>query len=341
VSPVGSATGEAATDTWSESDTRLPRVMTALDRLRQEAPACATRSAVVNLVILAGADDAARRATYSVIHLGAHHPGRIIVILPREGREPDHLEATVELHQTVLEGRPVWWDVVRLEVAPVLVGQAHSLVEPLLLHDLPVTLWLAGGARRAARSVLGLADQVVVSGERAAQQAPSEVAHDLVELSRSAAVADLAWLATEPSRQSLARLFEAPERLALLRSVQAVRVQGPPWSSRLLAGWLMDRLDLPSAAVSVAASERLEARLDLGAAGSAALDGGAVWPAGQPGGGDPDPGPGVARARLGDVTVSTGHGGSGTARLLSAALRRPGRDARYLAALPLAGKLAG
>ena len=331
--------------TWSDADTRLPDVLRALDRLRRGADRTASRAAVVNLVVVAAVDAAADRVVASVAGLGAHHPGRIVVLVPEgradgDGDTPD-LAARVELRESDVEGRHLWWEVVVLQARGPVRSHLESLTEPLLLHDLPVALWLAGGTSTVESSaVVDDAHQLIVSGERAAA-AGGDVAADIGRLLGRKPVADLAWLALEPSRRAVARLFEAPARReALARG--ALRVSGPPWSSRLLAAWLIERSGLEPGRVELVADTTpggpLRAEIELGGV-RAALDAGDVWPAGAAGAGPPPvTGPGVARARLDGEVAAVPHGGAETPRLLAMALTRPGRDRRYEAAVAVAGR---
>jgi len=346
-SPVAPASPAAPdgtlVDSWRAADTRFEAVVAELARMRANAEIGATRAAVVNLVVLAAADAGATRAIDSIVGLGRHHPGRIIVIVPRGGAgDDDRMAAGLELYCSQVEARSLWWDVVRLEIGGPVAGHAESLVEPLLLHDLPVALWLAGGTSRVDSPVLlDLAAQLIVSGERAASISAPATAEDLAGLARRKPLSDLAWVATEPARQALARLFDAPERTELLAGADSLRVEGPAWSSRLLAGWFCERTGLAPGSVEIAPGDDLRAEVGLGSR-RAELEAGPVWPAGRVATDMPDPpgsGSGVAVARLGPTRVSVAHGGSATRRLLTAALSRPWRDRRYEAALELAGRL--
>ena len=332
---------EGLIGSWSSADTSLVEVLARLERLRSDADRTASRAAVVNLVVVAAVDAAADRVVASVAGLGAHHPGRIVVLVPESATGAADggadLGATVELRESDVSGRHLWWEVVVLRARGPVCAHLESLVQPLLLHDLPVALWLAGGTSSIdSPAVVAGANQVIVSGERAAATGRTDVAVDLARLAATRPVADLAWLAIEPARRALARLFDLPERRAGLPGA-AVEVNGPPWSSRLLAAWLVERAGLDRRRVTLGADTegagRLEARIELGAL-TALLDAGSVWPAGAAGAADP--GPGAARARLGPATVVVPHGGSDTPRLLTAALTHPGRDPRYEAALAIA-----
>ena len=330
---------------WSAEDTRLDAVIDQLGRLRRGTGG--SRAAVVNLVILAAGDAGADRAVDSVVGLGRHHPGRIIVIVPRRGdSDPDRMAARVEVHADEVEGRAVWWDVVRLEVGGQTLAHGGSLVDPLLLHDVPVAVWLVGGTSRIeSSSLLTMADQIVVSGERAAAVSPSATATDLAGLAFRRPVADLAWVAIEPARQAVARMFDPPTPSGAARSLSSLSVEGPPWSSRLLAAWICDRSGLGPDAVEISASEVLRATLSVGP-DTVEVDAGPVWPAGADWRGSTDPAVSAPGSRPGAATAqgfgrrsTVPHGGSGTPQLLTGALARPHRDRRYEAALPLAGRL--
>ena len=335
--------------TWKRDDIDLPEVLGALERLRHAADATASRAAVVNLVVVAAADAAAERVIGSVAGLGAHHPGRIIVVVPEDGAgsggAPDpgagRLAGRVELRESDVEGRHIWWEVVVLRARGPVCGHLESLVQPLLLHDLPVALWLAGGtATVESEALVADADQLIVSGERAVAAGHARVEADLARLAARRPLADLAWLAIEPSRRALAALFEPPERRAGLPAA-SVAVSGPPWSCRLLAAWLVERAGIDPSRVELAGPEGtgspLRAEITLGAGGRAVLDGGQVWPAGA--GTAADDRPGAARATLADAGVVVPYAGAATHHLLAAALTRPGRDHRYEAALAAAAAL--
>jgi glucose-6-phosphate dehydrogenase assembly protein OpcA len=338
---------EALIGSWSSEDTTLPEVLGRLERLRRDADRTASRAAVVNLVVVAAVNAAADRVVASVAGLGAHHPGRIVVLVPespggRDGRAgaagaAPGLAARIELRESDATGRQLWWEVVLLRARGPVCGHLESLMQPLLLHDLPVALWLAGGASTAGSpAVVAGAHQVIVSGERAAATGRADVASDLAALAAERPLADLAWLAIEPARRALARLFDPPERRAGLPGA-SVAVTGPPWSSRLLAAWLVERAGIEARRVTLRpdpeGAGRLGAEIDLEGR-AAVLDAGPVWPAGAAA--PASPGPGAARAWLGPATVVVPHGGSDTPRLLAAALTHPGRDLRYEAALAVA-----
>ena len=338
---------QAAAGQWQSPATTVAEVADQLMRLRRDSGVSATREAVVNLVVVAPAEEAAGRAVRSIAALGAHHPGRIILLVTRPDAEPG-LAGRIEIRESVLEERRFWWEVVELGIGGPACSHLESVVEPLLLHDLRVAVWLAGGTHRLdSPGLVERADLVVVSGERAAQAAPATVAADLMALARSRPVADLAWMATEPARQAVAHLFGPGDRRELLPGGAAgsvpgpLRVAGPPWSARLTAAWLTERLGLDPTATSLTTGEDLAGSLVLDRREDIVVgfEGGKVWPAGT---GQAAAPPGSAVATLSGpvpARAAVAHAGLGTARLLSTALTRSGRDIRYEAALAVADRL--
>jgi len=328
----------------------MPAVLAALDRLRRESVQSGTRAAVVNLVVLAAVDAAADRVVHSVTGLGVHHPGRTTVIVADpDGSSRPPTDTTFGARIELRSGHdggvsdPLWWEVVVLHVRGEVCRHLDSVVEPLLMHDLPVVLWLAGGTSRVdSDRLVSAANQVIVSGERAAAGRTSDLeslAADLADLGGRRPVSDLAWIALTPGRLALARLFDT--QVPAGPAVEAVEISGPPWSSRLLAAWLVERGVVDRDVVRLATPGPAEAghlRATLDVAGRPArLDAGSVWPAGAggPAGGDAAASS-VAEARIGDARVAVPHQGADTPRLLATALTHAGRDARYEAALAVA-----
>ena len=335
---------------WAQDDTTVSAVVGELDRLRHERAATGTRAAVVNLVVVAAVDAAAERVVHSVADLGAHHPGRTTVMVAEATTTGvPRIDAHVELRCSDDADRALWWEVVVLRVSGLACHHLDSVVEPLLLHDLPTVLWLAGGTSRVgSEGLVDLSNQVVISGERAASLRNGDLpglAADVGTLARRRPLSDLAWLAIAPGRLALARLFDHLDPGS--RRAEAMEVSGPDWSSMLLAAWLVERdaVDRRSVRLAPASADgHLRAVLDL-PGGRCELDAGPVWPAGAAGPGSPrpsdnDPAPetGPAEARLGEVRVAVPFPGAETPRLLTTALTRLGRDPRYEAALAVAAE---
>lgn len=125
----------------------------------------------------------------------------------------------------------------------------RSFVRGLARGDLPLVLWRPAGLPSADDESLGWVEHLVVDS-RSIARLPA-----LVEITGQLPVTDLAWLDLAPWRRLVAGLFDGPAFGPFLEGVRHVRVQGDEARRRLLAGWLLGRLQVPPTAVEVLASE--------------------------------------------------------------------------------------
>ncbi len=233
---------------------RVGAVLEALADLRRGERRTATRTSVVNLVMVAGDAQEAERACDAMHQLETGHPGRTLVLVrdPQAGRTG--LDAEVRLHGAAAGGRGVWSDEVRLWVRGELDAHLYSLVEPLTLSDVPVAVWFLARVPQPGDPVLDAADVVIVDTKEAADQETLEL---LVRLARRHQVLDLSWIRLAPWRELLANLFEVAPFRPFLGGVRSVSVRGKPGPRRLTAGWLAYRLGLRSSALHLADARHL------------------------------------------------------------------------------------
>ena len=262
---AGSAPGTVTLGAWRGREVRMAAVLDALDELRRGGLRTATRTTVVNLVVVA-ADRAEARAALEATRLfGSHHPARTLVLVPRPDDERGGFDADVGLSAGEAEGHSVWFEEVVLVVRGRAASHLDSLIEPLTLADLPTALWWTSGLPSASSRLAAEADVVVVDS-RAAAEAGTSLA-PLVDLSRRHTTIDLSWIRLLPRRQLFAGLFDRPSLRPFLRDVRSARVVGAPGPRQLLAGWLVDRLGLSRDALSLADAPHAGIRLEASAGG--------------------------------------------------------------------------
>ncbi|HEX2040432.1 MAG TPA: glucose-6-phosphate dehydrogenase assembly protein OpcA [Acidimicrobiales bacterium] len=240
---------------WQGEGVGIGDVLEALERLRRGQQRTATRTSVVSLVVIATSEEEARRACEADRLLGGRHPGRTVTLRCLDG--PPRIDADV-----VLEGHEdVWWEEVQLRVSGPATAHLDSLIEPLVLPDLPTALWFAGRLPEWDDPLLRTADVVLVDSK----EAPQDSAFALIEqLVRHHRVVDLSWVRLRPWRQLLAGLFEGAVYRPYVERISSVSVAGKPGPRRLLAGWLVSRLGLSPAAVSWADDRHVQLRLAAG-----------------------------------------------------------------------------
>ena len=170
--------------------------------------------------------------------LAERHPSRTIVLVPEPDAD-DGLEASVEVDcYPVGEDRKVKMETIRLKLGGNRVQAPASVVEPLLLPDLPVFLrWrgLPPFGEQPFEQLVDTVDRLIVdSTEWPGLPAPYE---RLAEIFDRVAVSDIAWARTSRWRPQLATLWPG------IAEVSRIKVIGTDAQAHLLAGWLRSRLD--------------------------------------------------------------------------------------------------
>ncbi len=167
------------------------------------------------------------------------HPSRTIVLFPRPDDE-DRFEAevAVECFPVGTGDRTVCTDTIRIRLCGNRAQAPASVVQPLLIADLPVFLRWRGlppfGATEF-EELLEVVDRLVVDSTEWADL-PSPYAQ-LAQIFDRAAVSDIAWARTSRWRTQLASLWPG------IADVSRIRVTGTAAQANLLAGWLRSRLD--------------------------------------------------------------------------------------------------
>jgi glucose-6-phosphate dehydrogenase assembly protein OpcA len=169
--------------------------------------------------------------------LAERHPSRTIVLFPRP-HDDGGLDASVEVDCFVgEEDRKVCMETIRISLHGGRAWEPASVVQPLLLPDLPVFLRWRGVPpfdERHFQSLIDVADRLIVdSTEWPDLPRPYR---QLAKIFDGVAVSDIAWARTSRWRPHLATLW--PE----IADVSRIRVKGTIAQACLLAGWLRSRL---------------------------------------------------------------------------------------------------
>ncbi|HEY7296143.1 MAG TPA: glucose-6-phosphate dehydrogenase assembly protein OpcA, partial [Dehalococcoidia bacterium] len=238
------------------------KALTAL-RKRYASPVAAreghagTRNSVANLVIYAGSEEDAARATATMTELAGRHPSRTILLIADLAPGSPGVQASVSATCRLASGRRICYEEIRLRAAGASGPHLRSIVDPLLISDLPVFLWWAGDPpfRHDAFLVLArLSSRVLIdSGSfRTPTATLQRLGRFIEDDAIDVPVGDLNWNRLAPWREILAQLFDPPATGRLLPHVRRVRIEratrgesneAPTAQSLLLAGWLASRLD--------------------------------------------------------------------------------------------------
>jgi hypothetical protein len=172
--------------------------------------------------------------------LAERHPSRTLVLLPQPDEE-DGLEGGVDVDvYPAGEGRQICTETIRIKLNGRRAVAPASVVEPLLLPDLPAFLrWrgLPPYGDAAFDGLVDVADRLIVDSTEWPDLPESY--RGLTEVFDRVAVSDIAWARTSRWRPQLASLW--PD----IAGVERIRVTGTAAQAHLLAGWLRSLLQRP------------------------------------------------------------------------------------------------
>jgi glucose-6-phosphate dehydrogenase assembly protein OpcA len=169
--------------------------------------------------------------------LAERHPSRSIVLVPDAGAG-DALEASVEVETFPAgEGRQIAVETIRLRLCGSRAAAPASIVQPLLLPDLPVFLrWrgLPPFGETQFEQLVDVVDRLIVDSTEW-PGLPEPYAR-FAEVFDRVVVSDIAWARTSRWRPQLASLWPG------IGGVKRIKVTGTRAQACLLAGWLRSRL---------------------------------------------------------------------------------------------------
>jgi Glucose-6-phosphate dehydrogenase subunit len=242
---------------WFGEDVCLADVDTALARLRAQAAAEAPSMRTSVMTHLAWVPAAwlepARAALEGMAEL---HPSRTILLLPEPHADDNRIDAHAEVQRWEVPDtdRGLVTEVVELTLHGARATAPASIVEPLLISDLPVFLRWRGEppwGLPALDQLVGVTDRLIVDSTEW-DHVPDSYPR-LAELFSRCAASDIAWARTSRWREHLATLWPA------IAEVRTVRVRGTAAQAWLLCGWLRSRLGREEIALEHDPADRLEA----------------------------------------------------------------------------------
>ncbi|HEY4002400.1 MAG TPA: glucose-6-phosphate dehydrogenase assembly protein OpcA [Candidatus Xenobia bacterium] len=152
--PVDGALASLLRDTssWKASGVHVDAIDKQLTRLWKDQTADGstpvTRTRVLNLVCVTGSSDGAARIKDIVCHMGGQHPSRTIILVanPEVEEGESNLDAEIEGHRlrTGRASGDVSWELVTIRARGRTAFHLASVVNPLLITDLPTFLWWSG-----------------------------------------------------------------------------------------------------------------------------------------------------------------------------------------------------
>jgi glucose-6-phosphate dehydrogenase assembly protein OpcA len=221
----------------------------------------AARTSVLNLVVVARSPELGERAASTLSMLTGRHPSRTLILVATDPDGPDWLHAQVKAYCMVPRaGAP---ETCAEQIYATAGGDTGrhlgAIVAPLLVHDLPVTLWWPGDppfGSPLARDLIGMADRLAVDGSSWAGSGLDRLRALAALGGGPLAISDFALMRQARWREAVASVFDRPEFLPYLRSLRRISVTygthgGPDAEARTNivkpvyhVAWLASRLGL-------------------------------------------------------------------------------------------------
>ena len=220
----------------------------------------AARTSVMNLVVIAGRGEVGERVAAIVDGLTGRHPSRTLIVTPADPDGPAWLDAQVQAHCVLASdtAAETCSEMVYLTCGGESGQHLSGIVAPLLIHDLPVTVWWPGEPHfegRSARELLPMADRVLVDGSGwSGDGVGGLVAMAELPGRFDLEIADFALLRQTRWREAIASTFDRPALLPFLGHLDRIEVHyaatdGAPGMANIVrpmyhVAWLASRLGM-------------------------------------------------------------------------------------------------
>jgi glucose-6-phosphate dehydrogenase assembly protein OpcA len=190
----------------------------------------AARTSVMNLVVVARRPEVGERSAAIIQKLTGRHPSRTTIVQPADPDGPSWLDAQIVAHCVMprVDAPETCAETIHLTCGGEAGRHLDAIVAPLLIHDLPVTVWwpdepLFGSA--PVNDLLAMADRLVVdasgwhgTGLDSLRKMAAMAARSKIAISDFAMVRQSRW------REAIAAIFDIPDFLPYLRHIRRIAV---------------------------------------------------------------------------------------------------------------------
>lgn len=223
----------------------------------------AARTSVMNLVVIARQPEVGERTAETIRLLTGRHPSRTIVVTSADADGPPWLDARIEAHCVLprVDASETCTEMVILTAGGETGRHLSALVAPLLIHDLPVTVWWPGepplDTEPAARLLDGANGLVVEgsswSGDGLARLRQLAALYDHFD---RLSIRDFALVRQSRWREAIASIFDLPDFLPYLPHIRRISIAyathdetGAPGTTNIVkplyhVAWLASRLGM-------------------------------------------------------------------------------------------------
>lgn len=222
----------------------------------------AARTSVMNLVVVARRSEIGEHAASIISQLTGRHPSRTMILSTADPDGPAWLDAQIQAHCILprADAPETCAEMIYLTAGGETGHHPDAVIGPLLIHDLPVTVWWPGEppfGSHQAQDVFSVADRVVVDGSGWSGDGLDRL-RKMAELldDPHMAVSDFALIRQSRWREAIASAFDMPDLLPFVRSLRRISVTygthdetGTPGGTNVVkplyhVAWLASRLGM-------------------------------------------------------------------------------------------------
>ncbi|MEA2630845.1 MAG: hypothetical protein QOE66_1064 [Chloroflexota bacterium] len=220
------------------------------------------RTSVMNLVVVARRPEIGEHAAAIIQQLIGRHPSRTLILTSADPESRSWLDAQIQAYCVLprADAAETCAEQIFITAGGAAGRHLEAIVAPLLIHDLPVTLWWPGEpqfASQPARDLFAMADRLVIDGSTWGGDGLDRLRDLSAAMDRySLDVSDFALVRQSRWREAIASAFDLPEFTPFLTAIKRVSVTygthddtGAPGSTNVVkpvyhVAWLASRLGM-------------------------------------------------------------------------------------------------
>ena len=190
----------------------------------------AARTSVMNLVVIARRPEVVERSAATIESLTGRHPSRTLIVSPADPDGPSWLDAHIQAYCVLpRENAPsTCAETIYLNCGGESGRHLEAIIAPLLIHDLPVTLWWPDEppfGTEPANDVFAMCDRLVIDGSTWHGTGLSQIRHlAALQQRQPIAISDFALVRQSRWREAIASIFDIPDFLPYLRHLRRISV---------------------------------------------------------------------------------------------------------------------
>jgi glucose-6-phosphate dehydrogenase assembly protein OpcA len=188
------------------------------------------RTSVMNLVVIARRPEVGQRCAATIQMLTGRHPSRTMIVSPADPDGPSWLDAQIQAHCVLprAEAPETCAETIYLTCGGESGRHLDAIVAPLLIHDLPVTVWWPDEppfGTEPANDLFAMADRLVVDGASWHGDGLAQI-RELADIQARLpiAISDFALVRQSRWREAIASIFDIPEFRPYLRHLRRIAV---------------------------------------------------------------------------------------------------------------------